>query len=81
MEHLGNKNPRLHVNEALIALAVCAVSDPVASRAMEALNDLAGSEAHATPLFSPAPDENTLSKLKINLTCEPKYETHKLYHG
>ncbi len=46
VEHLGNKNPRLHVNEALIALAVCAVSDPVASRAMEALNDLAGSEAH-----------------------------------
>ena len=43
VEHLGNKNPRLHVNEALIALAVCAVSDPVASQAMEALNDLAGS--------------------------------------
>ena len=80
VEHLGNKNPRLHVNEALIALAVCAVSDPVASRAMEALNDLAGSEAHATVILARA-DENTLSKLKINLTCEPKYETHKLYHG
>ena len=80
VEHLGNKNPRLHVNEALIALAVCAVSDPVASRAMEALNDLAGGEAHATVILARA-DENTLSKLKINLTCEPKYETHKLYHG
>ena len=80
VEHLGNKNPRLHVNEALIALAVCAVSDPVASQAMEALNDLAGSEAHATVILARA-DENTLSKLKINLTCEPKYETHKLYHG
>ena len=80
VEHLGNKNPRLHVNEALIALAVCAVSDPVASQAMEALNELAGSEAHATVILARA-DENTLSKLKINLTCEPKYETHKLYHG
>ena len=80
VEHLGNKNPRLHVNEALIALAVCAVSDPVASQAMEALNDLAGSEAHATVILARA-DENTLSKLHINLTCEPKYETHKLYHG
>ena len=59
---------------------MCAVSDPVASRAMEALNDLAGSEAHATVILARA-DENTLSKLKINLTCEPKYETHKLYHG
>ena len=47
---------------------------------MEALNDLAGSEAHATVILARA-DENTLSKLHINLTCEPKYETHKLYHG
>ena len=68
------------ISHAVIALAVCAVSDPVASRAMEALNDLAGSEAHATVILARA-DENTLSKLKINLTCEPKYETHKLYHG
>ena len=80
VEHLGNHNPRLHVNEALIALAVCAVTNPMASKAMEALNDLAGSEAHATVILSRA-DENTLSKLHINLTCEPKYETHKLYHG
>ena len=80
VEHMGNRNPRLHINEALIALAVCAVSDPVASRAMEALNDLAGSEAHSTVILSRA-DENTLSKLRINVTCEPKYETHKLYHG
>ncbi len=80
LEHLGNRNPRLHVNEALIALAVCAVTDPVASRAMEALNDLAGSQAHATVILARV-DENTLSKLHINLTCEPRYETHKLYHG
>ncbi len=80
VEHLGNRNPRLHVNEALIALAVCAVTNPVASMAMEALNDLAGSQAHATVLLSRT-DENTLSKLKINLTCEPRYETHRLYHG
>ena len=36
---------------------------------MEALNDLAGSEAQATVILARA-DENTLSKLKINLTCE-----------
>ncbi|MBR6207502.1 MAG: DUF1846 domain-containing protein [Oscillospiraceae bacterium] len=80
VEHLGNKNPRLHVNEALIALAVCAVNDPVASKAMECLNDLAGTQAHATVILSRV-DENTLSKLNINLTCEPRYETHKLYHS
>ena len=80
VEHLGSNNPRLHVNEALIALAVCAVNDPVASRAMEALNELVGTEAHATVILSAA-DESTLSKLGINLTCEPRYETRKLYHG
>ena len=80
VEHLGSHNPRLHINEALIALAVCAVTDPVASRAMEALNLLSGSEAHATVILSSG-DESTLSKLGINLTCEPKYENHKLYHG
>ncbi len=80
VEHLGSHNPRLHINEALIALAVCAVTDPVASRAMEALNLLSGSEAHATVILSSG-DESTLSKLGVNLTCEPKYENHKLYHG
>ena len=80
VEHMGNTNPRLHVNEALIALSVCAVSDPVAARAMEALNDLAGTQAHATVILARV-DENSLSKLHINLTCDPHYETHKLYHG
>ena len=80
VEHLGRHNPRLHVNEALLALAVCAVTDPVAARAMEALADLSGSEAHATVILAAA-DENTLSKLNVNLTCEPRYENHRLYHG
>ena len=80
VEHLGSHNPLLHINEALIALAVCAVNDPVASRAMEALNDLSGTEAHATVILSSG-DESTLSRLGINLTCEPRYENQRLYHG
>ena len=80
VEHLGSHNPLLHVNEALIALAVCAVTDPMASKAMEALNDLAGAEAHSTVILSSA-DEITLSALGINLTCEPRYENQKLYHN
>jgi len=80
VEHLGNRNPRLHVNEMLIALSVCAVTDPVAARAMEALDELRGSQAHSTVILARA-DENTLTKLGINFTCEPKYETHRLYHG
>ena len=69
----------LYEDEALIALAVCAVTDPVASRAMEALNDLAGTQAHATVILS-ATDSNVYRRLGIQLTCEPQYETKKLYH-
>jgi len=29
----------------------------------------------------PANDERTLKKLGIQLTCEPSYETKRLYHG
>ena len=78
--HMGNSNPRLHVDEALIALSVCAVSDPVAARAVEALSLLKGSEAHCTVILAQA-DSKTLGKLGVNLTCEPAYETHKLYHA
>ncbi len=77
---MGNSNPRLHVDEALIALSVCAVNDPIAARAVEALSQLKGSEAHSTVILSQT-DEKTLSKLGINLTCEPTYESHKLYHA
>ena len=47
---------------------------------MEALDELRGSQAHSTVIISRA-DENTLTKLGINFTCEPRYETHRLYHG
>ncbi len=80
VEHMGNSNPRLHADEALIALAVCAVSDPTAAAAMEALNLLRGAEAHSTVILSRV-DENVLGKLGVNLTCEPTYESHKLYHA
>ena len=41
---------------------------------------LAGCEAHSTVILSQV-DQDVYRKLGINLTCEPKYETHKLYHG
>jgi len=77
--HMGNRNPRLHSDEVLIALSICAVSDPQAHRAMEQLSKLAGSEAHATVILSRV-DESLFRKLGVNVTCEPQYETSKLYH-
>ena len=80
MTHLGNTNPRLHVDEALIALSVCACNDPTAARAMDALALLKGGEAHSTVILSPA-DTKVLGKLGMNVTCDANYESHKLYHA
>jgi uncharacterized protein (UPF0371 family) len=79
VEHLGNRNPRLHTDELLIALSVCAVSSPEAEKAMDALASLRGCDAHSTVILSPT-DENLLKKLGINITYEPVYQTKKLYH-
>jgi len=77
--HLGGNNPRLHTDEVLIALSVASATDPDALRAMEELPKLAGCEAHSSVILSPV-DANIFKKLGINLTCEPVYQTKKLYH-
>ena len=80
IKRLGNKNPRLHLDEVLIALSICAVNDKVARKALGCLDKLRHCDAHSTVILSPA-DESTLKKLGVQLTCEPKYQTKALYHG
>ncbi len=79
VNHLGNHNPRLHTNEVLLALSICAATDPLAETAMQQLEKLKGCEAHSTVILSQA-DENTLRKLGVNMTCEPVYQSKNLYH-
>ena len=80
IERLGNHNPRLHPDEVLIALSICAVSDETARRALECLSQLRHCEAHSSVILAQN-DLNTLKKLGIQMTCEPQYQTKKLYHG
>ena len=77
---LGSKNPRLHPDELLIALSICAVHDPITRQATDCLSKLRHCEMHSSVILS-ANDEHTLKKLGINLTCDPAYETKRLYHG
>ena len=79
VNHMGNHNPRLHMDEVLIALSISATTDENAEKAMKALASLRHCEAHSTVILSHV-DENVFSKLGINLTCEAKYQTKKLYH-
>ena len=78
-EHLGNHNPRLHTDEILVALSICAATNPTAELAMRQLQSLRGCEAHSTVILSQV-DDSMFRKLGINITCEPKYQTKKLYH-
>ncbi len=72
-DHLGNRNPRLHTNEVLIALSICAHTDTNAELAMEQLSKLRGCEVHSSVILSSV-DENVFRRLGVNLTCEPKYQ-------
>ncbi len=78
-EHLGNRNPRLHTDEVLIALAISAVNNPDAARAMSKIGELRNCECHSTVILSQV-DSDTFRKLGVHLSCEPKYQTKKLYH-
>ncbi len=80
VDYLHNRNPRLHTDEVMIVLAICAATSPVASKALEQLDNLRGCDAHSSVILSQI-DIKTIKKLGINLTCEPKYQVNKLYHG
>ena len=73
VQHLGNNNPRLHTDETLLALSICAATDPAAKLAMEQISKLRGCEVHSTVILS-AVDERIFKRLGVNLTCEPKFQ-------
>ena len=79
VDYLGNQNPRLHTDEVLVALSICAATDPAAELAMKQLEKLRGCEVHSTVILS-AVDENVFRSLGVNLTCDPAYQSKKLYH-
>ena len=76
---LGNHNPRLHIDEILIALSICAATNGTAKKALDQIDKLKGLEVHSSVILARV-DEQTFKKLGVNLTCEPKYQTKKLYH-
>ena len=80
INHLGNHNARLHLDETLIALSICGATNDMAKYALDMLPILRGCEAHSTVILSQM-DIATFKKLGINITCEPVYQVKKLYHG
>ena len=76
--HLGSRNPRLHTDEVLIALAVSASTDERARRALDRLGDLRGCDVHTSTILGPV-DEGIFRSLGIQVTNEPVYATKSLY--
>ena len=68
---LGSRNPRLHMEEVLIALSSSSESNPLADLALRQLPNLRGSQVHTSRMLSAA-DEKTFQKLGVMLTSEAK---------
>ena len=68
--YMGAVNPRLHTNEVLMALAICAVESKTAKLALDQLDKLKGGEVHSTVILSDV-DMKTFKSLGMRVTCEP----------
>ena len=69
---------RMSVTEMLLAMSICAATNPTVELAMSKLPELAGCEAHATVMLIDS-DETALRKLGLNLTCDPEYCANEFY--
>ena len=76
---IGNNNPRLHLDETLIALSVASLKNKDAELALKELKNIAGSEAHSSVILSEV-DVKVFKSLGINLTQQATYYSKKLYH-
>jgi uncharacterized protein (UPF0371 family) len=77
VQHMGSINPRLHTDEVLMALAICAVNDPKAKKAMAQLDKLKNCEVHSTVMLAYA-DERTFKSLGMHVTCEPERQVQPI---
>ena len=76
--YLGNENPRLHTDEILIALSICAPTNPIAALVLEQLPKLRNAEAHSSVILSQV-DINVFRQLGVNITCQPEFQSKRLF--
>ena len=77
-EFLGSKNPRLHTDEVLIALSICAATDKNAQLALDQIPNLRGCQAHSSVMLSSV-DIKQFKRLNIQLTSEANFENKKYF--
>ena len=70
-KEIGNGS-RLNLQEVLMALSMCSVTNSMADNAMSCLKKLKDAEAHSTYIVTGS-DKTSFKNLKINLTCESEF--------
>lgn len=75
---LGDKNAALDCEEILIALSICAATNPMAQAAMDKLPMLKGCQAHSTTILNTS-DEQNFRKLGIDVTSDAVFSSESLY--
>ena len=77
---LHSSSTRLNAEEVLLALSICAATNPTAAAAIAKLDELCNCEAHSICML-PSADEHIFQKLQIRLTCDPEFPSTALYEG
>ncbi len=78
--NLKYQSTALNLEEILIALSICAATNPVAKVALDKLPLLSNCQAHSTVMLS-INDEQALRKLEIDITCDAEYPSENLYYN
>ena len=75
---LGNRNPRLHTDEVLVALSLASTGNEDAASALEQLPGLKGCQVHTSVMLSDV-DSKIFKRLGVDLTSEPVRTGIRLY--
>ncbi len=78
--YLHGKNPRLHTDEVLVALAMLSKNDENCRKALDTLPLFKGCQIHTTVMLSEV-DRKIFKKLGVDLTCEPVSKKQKSLIG
>ena len=79
ISYLGSRNPRLHIDETLIALSTSAATDPLAQKALEQLPNLKNCQVHTSVMLSQV-DVKLFKKLSIQVTSKPVTENKSILY-
>ena len=67
-----NKPSKLNLNEVLIALSICSVTNPIVEKAIKKLKYLEDCDIYSTYILDEI-EINAFKSLGINVICEPKF--------